>query len=144
MTEAYRAFQASFTCTQNYEHYMPKAPTYEAELLDVIQTATTMAKAVSVAEVHCAQDAMCNMRVEWESLQTILRNRKTDGFDAALVAMIKLAATTLAMATSMKIKISTQIVQCEQDDDDIDLPSSEVATVAVKPTKPKRTVKKPK
>jgi hypothetical protein len=90
--------------------------TQETELLDVSLSAMGRAKKVKTDEVRSAQDAMLNMRVEWEELQSRLRNRKIDGFEPAVDAMVQLAATTLAMAAALQAKILNQrIRQAEAD-----------------------------
>jgi hypothetical protein len=82
--------------------------TQETELLDTSLTAIDRARKVNVAEVHSAQDAMLNMRIDWEELQSRLRNRKIDGFEPAVDAMVQIAATTLAMASALQAKIINQ------------------------------------
>jgi hypothetical protein len=82
--------------------------TQESELFAVAISMMTRAEKVNVSEIRSVQDAMLNLRVDWEELQSRLRNRKIDGFEPAVDAIIQLAATSLAMAASLNAKIINQ------------------------------------
>jgi hypothetical protein len=90
--------------------------TNETEMLDVLMSVVTKAKMIDVDGIRSAQDAMLNIHVEWEELQSRLRNRKIDGFEPAVEAMLQLSATTMAMASALQAKIINQrIRQMEQE-----------------------------
>jgi len=98
---------------------MAALTTYEAELFGTVHAILGHAKDITVNEVQTAQDAMLNLRIDWESLESCLRSRKIDGFEPAVLAMRKLAATALSMASVMQAKIVNQrIRQMEQEDRD--------------------------
>jgi hypothetical protein len=125
---------------------MSNPRTQETEMLDVVVTATERARKISVVEINTAQDAMINMRIDWEDLQSCLRNRKIDGFEPAVNTMIQLAATTLAMAANLQAKIINQRTQqlMQLDDDVVDMvikPKDKLAATKAGKQRKKKAIK---
>lgn len=90
--------------------------TSETEMLDVALTTLTRARHVNVSEVRSAQDAMLNLHIDWEALQSRLRSRTVDGFEPVVDSMLTLASTALAMAAALQAKILNQrMKQLEKD-----------------------------
>lgn len=81
---------------------------YKTELSDVILSVLSVANKVNGDNVATAQDAMINIRVEFEELQSRLRNKKLDGFEMVVDAMKNLSAVTMAMAAALQSKILQQ------------------------------------
>lgn len=83
--------------------YTPKS-----ELFDSLRVVIALADKIDGNAVQSAQDAMINMRIDWEELQTRLKNRKFEGFEAVIQAMHQLTATTLVMTAALQAKVLTQ------------------------------------
>jgi hypothetical protein len=77
-------------------------------LVDVVLSVLTQATKADVNNINTAQDAMLNLRIDWEDLQSKLRNRRIDGFEPAVTAMIQLAGTAVSMAAALQAKILIQ------------------------------------
>ncbi len=93
--------------------------TQETELFNTVFTVMDKVKEITVDQVDTAQDAMLNLRIDWETLETTLRSRRVDGFEPVVSAMKQLAATAISMAAVMQAKITNQrIKQMEQEDRD--------------------------
>lgn len=99
---------------------MAQLRTPDSEMFNTLHTVMSKARDITVDKVNTAQEAMLNLRIDWESLETTLRSRKIDGFEPAVTAMQQLAATAIAMASVMQSKIINQrIKQMEQEDVDV-------------------------
>lgn len=85
--------------------------TNKTELFDTALIIMDKAKDITVDKVKTAQDAMLNLRIDWESLESTLRNRKLDGFEPVVDTMQQLAATTLAMAAVLRAYLMNQRIR---------------------------------
>lgn len=95
--------------------------TYTTELFDTALTVMSRAREIKVDDLKSAQDAMINLRVDWEGLQTKLRNRKLDGFEPVVESILQLAATSLSMAAAMRAKILNQrLLQMQRVEDELE------------------------
>ena len=118
-----------------------KLTNYDIELFRVIHSILGKIKEITIDKVNTAQDAMLNLRIDWETLESSLRNRKNDGFEPAVEAMINLSSTAGSMAAVLQSKIINQrIHQMEQAD--IDNIKEILKESKSKPVKEKIEVKK--
>ncbi len=120
--------------------------TQRTELFDVVVDVLVLGNKIDTNSIASAQDAMLNLRIDWEELQSRLKNRKVDGFEVVISAMKQLAATAIAMSASLQSKLLTQreyqlTSESEEDRTPMFIPST-VAKKAVKPPdkKKKRTL----
>jgi hypothetical protein len=85
---------------------MPYTP--RSELFDCLKTVFDLADKIDGSKVESAQDAMINMRIDWEEIQLRLKSRKFEGFEPVIAAMKQLIATTLVMTASLQAKLLSQ------------------------------------
>ena|SRR5258708_1591509 len=102
----------------------------ESEMMNVALSVLNKAISVDCNSVYTAQDAMINLRIDWEELQSRLKNRKLEGFEPVIISMIDLAATSIAVAATLQAKIKSQyLAQLNKDnseeDDDIHIKSTD-------------------
>jgi putative component of toxin-antitoxin plasmid stabilization module len=84
---------------------MNNTHTVEAERYHTALTVLDRARQVNTSDIKNAQDAMIELRIEWEDLQACLKNRKVDGFETAVDHMMSLASIALAMAATLQARI---------------------------------------
>lgn len=115
------------------------------ELYDSLLQVILKSRNISTSELKTAQDAMINLRVDWEDLQSCLKSRSVDGFEPVISKMIALSATALVMAAALMTKLNEQKVMLdklieEEDKDPHDLTPTIIPVKQPKKRGPKAKV----
>ncbi len=110
------------------------------EHFDVALSVLNRVGSIPVGVIRTAQDAAIHLRVDWETIQTLLRSKKTDSFEPLIEAITQLAATCMAVNSALQHRIKEQYelrAALEAHEKDVEVYGDQAE--AVKPTeKPPR------